>query len=63
MAMTRGRNVNVAHVTVDKPNPSFGGPQPGENNDVTGRSVPARVLQHVGAELSAHETIAGEQES
>ncbi|RKW69806.1 hypothetical protein DWQ67_11905 [Galactobacter caseinivorans] len=63
VAMTRGRDANVAYVTVDKPDASHDGPHPGENDEVTGRSVLEGVLQHVGAELSAHETIAVEQES
>ncbi|WP_017792474.1 MobF family relaxase [Leucobacter salsicius] len=63
VAMTRGRDANVAYVAVDRPDTSHDGPHPGENDEVTGRSVLAGVLQHVGAELSAHETIAVEQES
>ncbi len=63
VAMTRGRDANLAYVAVDRPDPSHAGPHPGENDEVTGRNVLAGVLQHVGAELSAHETIAVEQES
>ena len=63
VAMTRGRDANVAYVAVDKPDPSHAGPHPGENDEVTGRSVLAGVLQHVGVEISAHETIAVEQEA
>ena len=63
VAMTRGRDANVAYVAVDKPDPSHDGPHPGENDEATGRSVLMGVLQHVGAELSAHETIAVEQDS
>lgn len=63
VAMTQGRDTNIAYVAVDKPDASHDGPHPGENDEVTGRSVLAGVLQHVGAELSAHETIASEQES
>lgn len=63
VAMTRGRDANVAYVAVDKPDASHDGPHPGENDEVTGRSVLTGVLQHVGAELSAHETIAVEHES
>ena len=62
VAMTRGRDVNVAYVAVDKPDASHDEPHPGDGDGVTGRSVLAGVLQHVGAELSAHETIAVEQE-
>src|SRR3546814_9973756 len=63
VAMTRGRDANVAYVAVDKPDPSHDGPHPGQNDEVNGRSVLISVLQHVGAELSAHETIAVEQRS
>lgn len=63
VAMTRGRDANVAYVAVDKPDASHVGPHPGENREATGRSVLYGVLQHVGAELSAHETMAVEQES
>src|SRR5699024_4535835 len=37
-------------------------PHPGDNPDATARSVLYGVLQHVGAELSAHETITAEHE-
>ncbi|KDA06384.1 conjugal transfer protein [Microbacterium sp. CH12i] len=63
VAMTRGRDANIAYVAIDTPDTSHDGPHPGENNEVTGRSILGGVLQHVGAELSAHETIAVEQES
>lgn len=63
VAMTRGRDANVAYITVDNPDASHDGPHPGENDEVTGRSVLNGVLQHVGAELSAHETITVEQEA
>ena len=63
VAMTRGRDGNVAYVAVDKPDPSHDGPHPGDNSEATGRTVLYGVLQHTGAELSAHETIAVEQET
>lgn len=63
VAMTRGRDANVAYVAIDKPDDSHAGPHPGKSDEVTGRSVLTGVLQHVGAELPAHETIAVEQES
>ncbi|MBX3087947.1 MAG: conjugal transfer protein, partial [Cryobacterium sp.] len=63
VAMTRGRDANTAYVAVDKPDASHVGPHPGDNDEATGRSVLCGVLQHVGAELSAHETMAAEQES
>lgn len=61
VAMTRGREENTAYVAVDKPNPAHDGPHPGDNSDATARPVLFGVLQHVGAELSAHETITAEQ--
>ena len=39
------------------------GPHPGDNTEATGRSVLFGVLQHIGAELSAHETITAEQDA
>ena len=49
-------------VAVDKPDPAHDGLHPGENTEATARSVLFGVLQHVGAELSAHETITAEQD-
>lgn len=63
VAMTRGRAANIAYVAVDKPDDSHSGPHPGDNDEVTAQSVLSGVLQHVGAELSAHETLAAEQEA
>ncbi|WP_449224138.1 MobF family relaxase [Agromyces aerolatus] len=63
VAMTRGREENIAYVAVDKPDPAHDGPHPGDNTEATARSVLFGVLQHVGAELSAHETIIAEQEA
>lgn len=63
VAMTRGREENVAYVAVDKPDDAHDGPHPGENTEATARSVLFGVLQHVGAELSAHETVTAEQEA
>ncbi|AZH79006.1 conjugal transfer protein [Microbacterium sp. Y-01] len=61
VAMTRGRERNIAYVAVDKPDPAHDGLHPGDNEDASARSVLFGVLQHVGAELSAHETITAEQ--
>lgn len=61
VAMTRGKHANVAYVILDRAD-EHAEPHPGENPDATGRSVLFGVLQHVGAELSAHETITAEQE-
>jgi len=63
VALTRGRATNLAYVVTDKADGSHDGPHPGDNTDATARSVLFGVLQHVGAELSAHETITAEQET
>lgn len=63
VAMTRGREANIAYVAVDRPDDSHSGPHPGDNNEVTAQSVLSGVLQHVGAELSAHEALTAEQET
>jgi len=62
VALTRGRNANRAYVTIDKPDDSHDAPHPGDDTEATARSVLFGVLQHVGAELSAHETITAEQD-
>ncbi|WP_415853405.1 MobF family relaxase [Sinomonas sp. G460-2] len=62
VAMTRGRASNTAYVAIDKPDTSHEGPHPGDTAEATARSVLCGVLQHVGAEPSAYETIAQEQE-
>ncbi len=62
VAMTRGREENIAYVAVDKPDPAHDGLHPGENTEATARSV-LFEMQHVGAELSAHETITAEQDA
>jgi conjugative relaxase-like TrwC/TraI family protein len=63
VALTRGRAANLAYVAVDKPDPADEGPHPGDNIEATARSVLHGVLQHVGAELSAHQTITAEHET
>lgn len=63
VAMTRGRVANIAYVAVDQPDVAHVRPRAGNDADSTARSVLSRVLQHVGAELSAHETIAAEQDA
>lgn len=62
VAMTRGRNANHAYVAVDRPDDAHSQLHPGDNTDATARSVLYGVMQHVGAELSARETITAEQE-
>ena len=63
VAMTRGREANSAYVAVDRPDVAHVGPRPGDDADATARSILYGVLQHVGAELSAHEAIAAEQDA
>ncbi|MET0714338.1 MAG: MobF family relaxase [Mycetocola sp.] len=63
VAMTRGREANTAYVTVDKPDVAHIGPRPGEGSGGTARSVLYGVLQHVGAEQSAHGMIVAEQDA
>ena len=61
VAMTRGRNSNQAYVALDRAD-DHTQPHPGDDPNATPRSVLYGVLQHSGAELSAHETIVTEQE-
>ncbi|WP_218837196.1 MobF family relaxase [Cutibacterium avidum] len=63
VAMTRGRDANIAYVAVDQPDAAHDVPHPGDNQAATGRSVLYGVLQHAGAELSAHEATVAEQEA
>ncbi|WP_261369805.1 ATP-dependent DNA helicase [Corynebacterium sanguinis] len=62
VAMTRGRHGNYAYVATDTTDDAHVAPHPSDNPDATARSVLYGVLQHVGAELSAHETNTAEQE-
>ncbi len=62
VAMSRGREANHAYVAVDRPDAAHVGPRPGDT-PVSASSVLHGVLKHVGAELSAHETIAAEQDA
>lgn len=57
VAMTRGREQNIAYVAVDKPDPAHDGPRPGDNTEATARSVLFGVLQHVGGALSARRSL------
>lgn len=63
VAMTRGRESNIAYVAVDRPDVAHVGPRPGDAEKPTARTILYGVLQHVGAELSAHETLAVEQDA
>jgi len=62
VSMTRGAHSNHAYVAVDREDYEHATPHPGDNPHATARSVLYGVIQHVGAELSAHETITAEQE-
>lgn len=61
VAMTRGRESNRAYVILDRPD-DHATAHLGDNPDATARTVLYGVLQHSGAELSAHETITAEQD-
>jgi conjugative relaxase-like TrwC/TraI family protein len=63
VAMTRGREANSAYVAIDRPDVAHVGPRPGDDGEPTARSILFGVLQHVGAELSAHETLTAEQDT
>jgi len=63
VAMTRGRASNMAYVVVARPDDNHSARYPGDHADATARDILVGVLGHVGAELSAHETLAAEQES
>lgn len=62
VAMTRGREANHVYVAIDRPDDDHAQTHPGDNPDVTARSVLLGVLQHVGAESSAHQAITIEQD-
>ena len=59
VAMTRGRQANTAYVSVNRPDDDHSKRHPGDPSEATARSVLYGVLQHVGAEPSAHQTSAG----
>lgn len=63
VAMTRGREANTAFVAVDRPDIAHVGPRSRDDKDATARSVLCGVLQHVGAEEPAHETIVAQQDT
>jgi hypothetical protein len=63
VAMTRGREANHAYVATDRPDGVHAGPHPSDNTAATARTVLFGVVQHSGAELSAHETTTSEQEA
>lgn len=59
VAMTRGRDTNTAYVALDQPDDTHTPPDVG---DVSARTLLFGVLQHSGAELSAHQMIEAEQD-
>jgi hypothetical protein len=61
VAMTRGREENHAYVAIDRPDDDHSQAHPGDNPDATARFILFGVLQHVGAEPSAHQAITSEQ--
>ena len=60
-AMTGGREANTVYVAVDGPDVDRIWPRGGDDQDATARGILCGVLQHTGAELSAHETIVAQQ--
>jgi len=58
VSMTRGRHANTAYVALDRPDPLHAAPP---DPDVTARSVLLGVLNHNGAEASAHQVTESEQ--
>lgn len=62
VAMTRGAQSNQAYVILDRADDDHTEPHPSDNPDASSRSVLYGVVQHSGAELSAHETITAEQD-
>ncbi len=63
VAMTRGRESNIAYVATDQPDTDHVVPHPADDPTATARSVLVGVLAHVGAEQSAHATLRTEQET
>ena len=62
VAMTRGRQSNLAYVATDNPDDAHAHPHDAESHDIAARRILYGILLHSGAELSAHETITVEQE-
>ncbi|EFG48451.1 hypothetical protein HMPREF0183_0267 [Brevibacterium mcbrellneri ATCC 49030] len=61
VAMTRGQESNRAYVILNRPD-DHATAHPSDNPDAIARTVLYGVLQHSGAELSAHATITAEQD-
>lgn len=60
VAMTRGRDSNIAYVALDQPDDTHTTPEP---DDVTAHTVLYGVLHHTGSNLSAHQTLEAEHET
>lgn len=58
VSMTRGRDSNIAYVTLDQPDDSHTAPEP---DQASAHTVLYGVLRHSGVEISAHQTIEAEQ--
>lgn len=63
VAMTRGRLSNAAYVATDRPDDAYTIRHPADPPDLTARTILLGVLNNVGAELSAHQTINAEQDA
>lgn len=63
VAMTRGKQGNTAYVSINRPDDDHIHPPTQDTKAVAARKVLAGVLQHVGAELSARQMIAAEQDA
>jgi conjugative relaxase-like TrwC/TraI family protein len=63
VAMTRGRLSNTAYVAIDQPDDAHSVRHPADPPDLTARAVILAILSNVGAEQSAHQTIAAEQDA
>lgn len=63
VAMTRGRQSNTAYVAIDQPDEAHSVRHPADSPDLTARAVLLAILDNVGAEQSAHQTIATEQDA
>lgn len=61
VSMTRGRHANTAYVDTDQVHLEEHQQRPAD--EVTARSILCGILQHDGAEKSAHDTIRAEQET
>jgi len=63
VAMTRGIHSNTAYVSLNRPDDEHIHPPTEGTAAIAARRVLAGVLAHVGAELSAHQTITAEQDT